>query len=129
MHVSVHVNEPFMIKCCTTTQKKALLYIILLTSDDKYTVCGTNFLPNQLLCQKYLATFLLYGADFRSRAGQRKRSSFTDFAGIGRTLETYGHPCTMILKVYINGRENGRKPRKATQQRVNEFFTNLPPKT
>ena len=35
----------------------------------------------------------------------------------------------MILKVYINGRENGRKPRKATQQRVNEFFPNLPPKT
>ena len=35
----------------------------------------------------------------------------------------------MRLKVYVNGHENGRKPRKGTQKRVNEFFTNLPPKT
>ena len=33
--------------------------VYLLTSDDKYAVCGTNFSPNQLLCRKYLATFLL----------------------------------------------------------------------
>ena len=30
--------------------------VYLLTSDDEYAVCGTNFLPNQLLCRKYLAT-------------------------------------------------------------------------
>ena len=33
--------------------------VYLLSSDDKYAVCGTNFSPNQLLCRKYLATFLL----------------------------------------------------------------------
>ena len=54
MQISVDVNEPFAIECCTTTQ----------TNDDKYAVCGTNFSPNQLLCRKYLATFLLYGGDF-----------------------------------------------------------------
>ena len=59
--------------------------VYLLSSDDKYAVCGTNFSPNQLLCPKYLATFLLIcGEDFRSRAGQRKGW----YADIGRTLET-----------------------------------------
>ena len=58
--------------------------VYLLSSDDKYAVCGTNFSPNQLLCWKYLATFLLIcGEDFRSRAGQRKGW----YADIGRTLE------------------------------------------
>ena len=97
--------------------------VYLLSSGDKYAVCGTNFSPNQLLCWKYLATFLLIcGEDFRSRAGQRKGW----YADIGRTLETSD---TAVRYVYINGHENGRKSRKGTQQRVNEFFTNLPPKT
>ena len=34
-----------------------------------------------------------------------------------------------ILETSRNGLENGRKSRKGTQQRVNEFFANLPPKT
>ena len=38
--------------------------VYLLTSDDKYAVCGTNFSPNQLLCRKFLATFLPYEGDF-----------------------------------------------------------------
>ena len=62
------------------------------------------------------------GGDFRSRAGQRKGW----YADIGRTLETSD---TAVRYVYMNGHENGRKSRKGTQQRVNEFFTNLPPKT
>ena len=62
--------------------------VYLLTSDDKYAVCGTNLFPNQLLCQKYLPTFLLSGGDFWSHAVQRKTSSFTDTADIGRTLGT-----------------------------------------
>ena len=52
--------------------------VYLLTSDDKYAICGTNFLPNQLLCRN--------------------------------------------MKMDENrGKELNNK--------INEFFTNLPPKT
>ena len=64
--------------------------VYLLTSDDKYTDWGTNFSPNQLLCRKYLPTFLLCGGDLRSRAGQRKRIKFHRYADIGRPLENRG---------------------------------------
>ena len=115
--------------------------------------CGTNFLPNQLLCRKYLATFLLSGGDFRSRAGQQKdqvsQTLYFLFKGCrarmmnykphahSRTLalltsspmfskrmkrkikqclctgyRDFRHCRMMILKVYINGHENGRKSRK-----------------
>ena len=53
----------------------------LLTSDDKHAVCGTDFLPLQVnfdSLPKILATILLCGGDFPSRARQGKRSSFTD---------------------------------------------------
>ena len=39
------------------------------------------------------------------------------------------YPRWVPLKLYINGRENGRKPQKGTPKTVNEFFTILPPKT
>ena len=67
--------------------------VYLLTSDDKYAVCGTNFSPNQLFCRKYSAKFLLYGGDFWSRAGRRKRSSFPD-------MQIYDEPWTLQTPPY-----------------------------
>ena len=48
---------------------------------------------------------------------------------MGWTLWDFRHRHTMILKAYINGHENVWKLWKGTQKCVNEFFTNLPPKT
>ena len=49
----------------------------LLTSDDKHAVCKTDF-PKSTSLPKIFSVVLLCRRDFRSRAGQRKRSSFTD---------------------------------------------------
>ena len=70
----------------------------------------------------------LSGGDFQSCAGQRKRSSFTDMQILDEPWSFQTQPYD-DTQVYINGRENGRKLQKGTQKRVNEFFTNLPPKT
>ena len=51
--------------------------VYLLTSDDKHAVCGTDF-PKSTSLSKIFSVALLCRGDFRSRAGQRKRSSFTD---------------------------------------------------
>ena len=51
--------------------------VYLLTSDDKHAVCGTDFSKSTSL-PKIFSVVLLCRGDFRSRAGQRKRSSFTD---------------------------------------------------
>ena len=51
--------------------------VYLLTSDDKHAVCGTDF-PKSTSLSKIFSVVLLCRGDFRSRAGQRKRSSFTD---------------------------------------------------
>ena len=90
--------------------------VYLLTSDDKYAVCGMDFLPESTSLPKIFS-----GGDFRSPAGQRKRSTFTDMQLWD--LETLRHRGTMILKVkvYIKGHESKGKPRKGTQQLVNEF--------
>ena len=82
----------------------------LLTSDDKYAVCGMDFSPNQLLCRKYLVE-----ETFDHLPGSEKdQLSATGLGDLRRCR-------TMILKVYINGHESRGKPRKGTQQLVNEF--------
>ena len=48
------------------------------TSDDKHAVCGTDFPPNQLLYQKYLALFLFVEETFEIK--------FYRYADMGRTL-------------------------------------------
>ena len=51
MQISVDVyNEPFAIKCCAMYNPNESSDVYLLTSDDKYVVCGMDFLPNQPLC-------------------------------------------------------------------------------
>ena len=56
-----------------------------------------------------------------------KKIKFYRYADMGRTL---GISDTSIQRYpRYNGHENGQKPRKGTQERVNEFFTNLPPKS
>ena len=62
--------------------------VYLLTSDDKYAVCGTNFSPNQLLCRKFLTTFLLMEETFDLVPGNEKGQVSPGYADIGRTLET-----------------------------------------
>ena len=58
-----------------------------------------------------------------------KKLKFHRYADMGWTLWDFRHRHTMILKAYINGHENVWKLWKGTQKCVNEFFTNLPPKT
>ena len=47
---------------CDDPNKSSAVY--LLTSDDKHSVCGTVFPPNQLLYQKYLASFFFVEETF-----------------------------------------------------------------
>ena len=76
--------------------------VYLLTSDDEYAVCGTNFLPNQLLCRKCLATkFFLVEETFDHVPGNEK----DQVSPICRYR-------TMILKVYINGHKTGENREK-----------------
>ena len=103
--------------------------VYLLTSDDEYAVCGTNFSPNQLLCRKYLATKFFFVEETFDHVPGNEKDQVWPICRYRTNLGDFRHRRTMILKVYINGHENGRKSRKGTQQRVNEFFTNLPAKT
>ena len=99
--------------------------VYLLTSDDKYAVCGTDFFPNQLLCRKNS----LWRRPFDHVPGNEK----IKFHRYADTL--WDEPCRLQTPPYddtqgdVNRRENGRKLRKGTKKLVNEFFTNLPPKT
>ena len=80
--------------------------VYLLTSDDKYAVCGTDFLPNQLLCRKY---FLWRRLSIMCRA--TKISSFID-------MQIWDEPCRLQTPLYddtqgnINRRENRGKQLK-----------------
>ena len=73
------------------------------------------FRQNQLLCRKYLVE-----ETFDHLPGNEK-INFHRYAAMG--LGDLRHRSTMILKVkvYINGHESGGKPRRGTQQLVNEF--------
>ena len=74
MQISVDVyNEPFAIKCCSMYDPNESSAVYLLTSDDKYAVCGMDFSPESTSLPKIFS-----GGDFRSPAGQRKRSTCTD---------------------------------------------------
>ena len=106
-----------MIKCCATTQMKALLYIHSLTSDDNYAVCGTDFSPNQLLCRKYLTKFLFFVEETFDHVPGNKKDQISPICRCGTNLGDFKHHRTMTLKLYINGRENGRKLQKGTQKR------------
>ena len=65
--------EAFAIKCCSMYDPNESSAVYLLTSDDKYAVCGMDFSPESTSLPQIFS-----GGDFRSPAGQRKRSTFTD---------------------------------------------------
>ena len=77
-----------------------------------------NFSTGKILC----------GGDLSITCRATKRSSFID-------MQIWDEPCRLQTPPYddtqgdVNRRENGQKLRKGTQKLVNEFFTNLPPKT
>ena len=77
-----------------------------------------NFSAGNILC----------GGDLSIACRATKRSSFID-------MQIWDEPCRLQTPPYddtrgdVNRRENGQKLRKGTQKLVNEFFTNLPPKT
>ena len=69
MQISVECDDP--------DKSSAVFYLLLMKYRWSHALCWTAFLRNQLLCPKTLATFPLSG-DFRLRARQWNRSSFTD---------------------------------------------------
>ena len=79
MQISVDINEPFPKKCYgryATTQTKALLYIYWLLMIN--TLFVEQISPKSTSLPKIFSVVLLCRGDFRSRAGQRKRWSFTE---------------------------------------------------
>ena len=116
MQISVDIyNEPFTIKCCTMYDPtKALLFICWLLMINTLFVEWSSR-QNQLLRPKYLVE-----ETFNHLPGNEK-DHFHWYAAVG--LGHLRHRRTMILKVkvYINGHESEGKPRKGTQQLVNEF--------
>ena len=86
------VNDPFAIKCCATTQTKSLLYIHCLWN---------RFLAKSTSLPKILSKVsFLCGGDFRSRAGQRKRSSFTNMQIWDEPLRLHTLPYNDTQGVY-----------------------------
>ena len=101
--------------------------VYLLTSDDEYAVCGTNFLPNQLLCRKNLATKLFFVEETFDHVTGNEKDQVSPICRYRTNLGDFRHRRTMILKVYINGHKTGEN--RGKELNVNEFFTNLPAKT
>ena len=95
---------------CNDPNESSAVY--LLTSDDKHSVWGTVFPPNQLLYRKYLALFFFVEETFDHMPVNR-------YADMGWTLGIQTPPWYSRY----NGHEKGRKPWKGTQEHVNEFFT------
>ena len=81
--------------------------VYLLTSDDEYAVCGTNFLPNQLLCHKYLATKLFFVEETFDHVSGNEKDPVSPICRYRKNLGDFWHRPTMILKVYINGHKTG----------------------
>ena len=84
----------------------------LLTSDDKYAVGGVDFSPNQpLLCRKYLVE------ETCDHPPGNEKDQLSPICRYGTwRLQTLPYDDTQ------SQHENGGKPRKGTQQRVNEFY-------
>ena len=81
--------------------------VYLLTSDDEYAVCGTNFLPNQLLCRKYLATKFFFVEETFDHMPGNEKDQVSPICRKRTNLGDFRHLRMMILKVYINGHKTG----------------------
>ena len=90
--------------------------VYLLTSADEYAVCGTNFLPNQLLCRKYLATKFFFQLFFVEETFDHvpgnEKDQVSPICRCRTNLGDVRHRRTMILKVYINGHKTGENGEK-----------------
>ena len=120
IQISVDVNKPFAIKCCVMTQTEALLYIYWLLITN--TLFVEQILPKSTSLPEYLATFSPCGGDFRKRKDQLSRICRYRM-NLGQTPlydETQG--------IYKQAWKWAKNAERRTQH-VNEFFTNLPPKT
>ena len=81
--------------------------VYLLTSYDEYAVCGTNLLPNQLLCRKYLATKFFFVEETFDHVPGNEKDQVSPICRYWTNLGDFRHRRTMILKVYINGHKTG----------------------
>ena len=82
--------------------------VYLLTSDDEYAVCGTiNFLPNQLLCCKYLAMKFFFVEETFDHVPGNEKDQVSPICRYRTNLGDFRHHRTMILKVYRNGHKMG----------------------
>ena len=81
--------------------------VYLLTSDDEYAVCGTNFLPNQLLCCKYLAMKFFFVEETFDHVPGNEKDQVSPICRCRTNLGDFRYRRTMILKVYINGHKTG----------------------
>ena len=116
MQISVDIyKEPFTIKCCAMYDPtKAVLYIYWLLMINTLFVEWISR-QNQLLRPKYLVE-----ETFNHLPGNKKdQLSAICSCGTWR-LEALPYSDTQSLSI-INGHESGGKPRKETQQLLNEF--------
>ena len=97
--------------------------VYLLSSDDKYAVCGTNFLPNQLLCRKYLATKFFFVEETFDHVPGNEKDQVSPICRYRTNLGDFRHRRTMILKVYINGHKTGENRGKE----LNNVWMNFSP--
>ena len=81
--------------------------VYLLTSDDECAVCGTNFLSNQLLCRKYLATKFFFVEETFDDVPGNEKDQVSPICRYRTNLGDFRHRPTMIPKVYINGHKTG----------------------
>ena len=80
--------------------------VYLLTSDDEYAVCGTiNFLPNQLLCCKYLFS-RLYPYMFGKKKHKAKEAGFWPISLTETKLRS--------IKLYPKKNESNNQAKKRT---------------
>ena len=97
--------------------------VYLLTSDDEYAVCGTNFLPNQLLCRKYLATKFFFVEETFDHVPGNEKDQVSPICRYRTNLGDFRHRRTMILKVYVNGHKTGENRGKE----LNNVWMNFSP--
>ena len=97
--------------------------VYLLTSDDEYPVCGTNFLPNQLLCRKYLVTRFFFVEETFDHVLGNEKDQVSPICRYRTNLGDFRHRRTMMLKVYINGHKTGENRGKE----LNNVWMNFSP--
>ena len=101
--------------CCAMTQTKALLYTFWLLMINTLFVeqisCQINFFAENIK----RSFFSLWRRLSINHMPGNEKDQVSLIWRYGTSLWDFRHCRTMVLKVYINGRENGWKPQKGTQ--------------